>query len=85
MTDRVCVDPEVFLGVEVAGTQGDRPLVGGVQVVHREVEVQLLLHGGVGPRRGHEAGGPLERDGRAAAAPGIVILLVVVPGSKLHR
>jgi hypothetical protein len=44
----------------VAGTEGDRPLVGGVHVLHREVEVQLLLHGRVGPRRGHEAGSPLE-------------------------
>jgi hypothetical protein len=60
MTDRIGVDPELLLRVEVAGTEGDRPLVGGVHVLHREVEVQLLLHGRVGPRRGHEAGSPLE-------------------------
>lgn len=61
VADGVGVDPELLLGVEVAGTQGDRPLVGGVQVVDREVEVHLLLHVGVGPRRGV----PWSRVGRA--------------------
>jgi hypothetical protein len=37
MTDRVGVDPELLLGVEMARTQGDRPRVGGVQVLYREV------------------------------------------------
>ena len=67
MSDRIGVDPERLLRVEVAGAQGDRPLVGGVRVLHREVEVQLLLYGGLGPCGSHEASGPLERDGRAAA------------------
>ena len=67
MADGVGVDAEGVLGVEEAGAELDGTPVGGIHVGDLEVEVQLLLDVGGRPRRGDEAGGPLEGDGRATA------------------
>ena len=50
----------------MAGAPRHGPHVGGVQVVHREIEMHLLLHGGMRPRRSYEARRSLKCDRRAA-------------------
>ena len=65
VADRVGVDAEPRLRVEVAGAEADGAVVGGVEIVDHEVDVQLLLDVGPRPRRGDEVGGPLERELRA--------------------
>lgn len=56
MADRVGVDPERSLSVQVAGAQGDGPLVGRLDVGDGQVEVHLLLDRGLGPGRGTKPG-----------------------------
>ena len=63
-----------------------RPRLRVVDIVHRGgLEVHLLLHGRVGPRRCHEARSPLEREGRSASGRVQRHIVAVVRGAPATR
>src|SRR5690606_30444400 len=84
---RVRVNPEgprAVLGVQRTGTQRQHLLLGGVQVLDLQVEVELLRVVGRGPPRRHVARGALEGEERAAGHLDLHPVALAVGGAADH-